>query len=312
MKTGSVFCDLQKAFDTVNHDLLLNKLQYYGIKGKAKKLLESYLWNRYQTVQISNLYSNTNIHSNWTKITRGVLQGSILGPLLFLIYINDLQKVVEPTAISIMFADDTSIFIKNHNNIQLQSDLNTVICKINTWFQDNLITLNLNKTYFMQFINKSTGNSDIQITIDYKHTATVKETKFLGLIINDKLSWKGHIDYIIPKLSSACYVMRTVKPYVSQHTLKIIYFSYFHSIMNCGLLFWGSSTESIKIFKLQKKMIRIMMGYKSNQSCRDLFVKLGILPLPYQYTLSSLLFLNENKNQFTVNSKIYHYVTRQQ
>ena len=82
--------------------------------------------------------------------------------------------------------------------------------------------------------------------------------------------------------------------------------------MNYGLLFWGSSTESIKIFKLQKKMIRIMMGYKSNQSCRDLFVKLGILPLPSQYILSSLLFLNKNKNKFMVSSEIYHYVTRQQ
>ena len=136
-----------------------------------------------------------------------------------------------------MFADDISIFIKSHNNMQLQSDLHTVICKTNKWFQDNLITLNQSKTNFMQFINKSIGNSDIQITIDNKHIATVKETKFLGLIIDNKLSWKGHIDYIIPKLSSACYVMRTVKPYVSQHTLKIIYFSYFHSIVNYSLLF---------------------------------------------------------------------------
>ena len=82
--------------------------------------------------------------------------------------------------------------------------------------------------------------------------------------------------------------------------------------MNYGLLFWGSSTESIKIFKLQKKMIRIMSGYKSNQSCRDLLIKLGILPLPSQYIPSLLLFFNKNKNQFTVNSEIYHYVTRQQ
>ena len=211
-----------------------------------------------------------------------------------------------------MFADDISIFIKSHYNIQLQSDLHTVICKINKWFQDNLITLNQSKTYFMQFINKSIGNSDIQITTDNKHIATVKETKFLGLIIKNKLSWKGHIDYIIPKPRSTCCIMRTVKPYVSQHTLKIIYFSYFRSIKNYGLLSWGSSTESIKIFKLQKKMIRFMMAYKSNQSCRDIFVKLGILPLPCQYILSLLLFLNKNKSQFTVNSEIYHYVTRQQ
>jgi hypothetical protein len=170
----------------------------------------------------------------------------------------------------------------------------------------------LNKTYFIQFINKSTDNFDIQIKIENKLITTVQETKFLGLIIDNKLSWKGHINYIIPKLSSACYVMRTVKPHVSHNTLKIIYYSYFHSIMNYGLLFWGSSTESTKIFKLQKRIIRIMMGCRRKQSCRELFVKLGILPLPTQYIFSLLLFLNKNKNLFTVNSTIYQYATRQQ
>jgi hypothetical protein len=95
-----------------------------------------------------------------------VPQGSILGPLLFLIYINDLPKAVEPTVIPVMFADDTSIFIKSPNNTQLQSDLNTVICQTNKWFQDNLIKLNLNKTHIIQFINKSISNSDIQLKIE--------------------------------------------------------------------------------------------------------------------------------------------------
>jgi hypothetical protein len=140
MKTDSFFCDLQKAFDTVNHELLLDKLKYYGIKGKAKTLVESYLRGRYQRVQITNESSNINTLSNWTTITQGVPQGSILGPLLFLIYINDLPKAIEPTAIPIMFADDTNLFIKSLNNSQLQSGLNTAICRINKWFQDNLIT----------------------------------------------------------------------------------------------------------------------------------------------------------------------------
>jgi hypothetical protein len=148
--------------------------------------------------------------------------------------------------------------------------------------------------------------------IKNKYISAVKETKFFGLMTDNTLSWKGHIDYIIPKLSSACYVMRTVKPYVLYNTLKIIYYSYFHSVLNYGLLFWRSSTESIKIFKLQKNMIRIMMGYKSNHLCRDLFVTLRILPLSSQYISSLLFFLNKNKDQFKVNSEIYHYATRQQ
>jgi len=247
MKTGSVFCDLQKDFDTVNHELLLDKLQYYGIKGKAKTLLESYLRNRYQRVQTFNPYTNINALSKWTKITQGVPQGSVLGPLLFLLYINDLPTTVEPTAIPIMFADDTSIFIKSPNNTQLKKDLNTAFWQINKWFQDNLIKLNLNKTYFIQLINKSTDDLDIQIKIENKLIATVQETKFLGLIIDNKLSWKWHINYIIPKLRSACYIMRTGKPHVSFNTLKIIYYSYFHSIMNYGFLF-GDLQQKVSKF----------------------------------------------------------------
>ena len=155
-------------------------------------------------MQITNQYSNTNTQSKWSKITKGVPQGSILGPLLFLIFINDLPKAVEPTAIPITFADDTSILIKSPNIVQLQSDLNSVMGQLNEWFQENLITLNLLKTHFIQFTNKNIGNSDIQIKIENKYIATVNEIKFLGLIIDNKLSWKGHIDHIIPKLSSAC------------------------------------------------------------------------------------------------------------
>ena len=103
--------------------------------------------------------------------------------------------------------------------------------QLNEWFQENLITTNLEKTHFIQFTNKNIGNSDIQIKIENKYIATVNEIKFLGLIIDIKLSWKGHIDHIIPKLSSACYCIRTVKPYVAHNTLKSIYHSYFHSIM---------------------------------------------------------------------------------
>ena len=116
---GSIFCDLEKVFDSVNHDILLSKLPYYGINGKAKLLLESYLQNTYQSVQITNCHFNSNTVSEWTKIKYGVPQGSILGPLLFLIYINDLPKAIEHKALPILFADNTSILLTSLNNIQM-------------------------------------------------------------------------------------------------------------------------------------------------------------------------------------------------
>ena len=119
-----------------------------------------------------------------------------------------------------------------------------------------------------------------------KQISIVNETKFLGLLINNNLSWKTHIECIKSKLSSACYALRSVIPYVTINTLKMIYHFYFHSIMTYGLLFLGNSPDSIKIFRLQKKIIRIMIGCRSKDSCRKLFFNLEILTLPSQYILS--------------------------
>jgi hypothetical protein len=119
----SIFCDL----DSVNHNILLSKLPCYGINVKAKLLLESYLQNRYQRFQITNSYFNSNTVSKLTKITYGVPQGSILGPLLFLVYINNLPKAVEHKALPILFTDDTSTILTSPNNTQMQSDFNTIL-----------------------------------------------------------------------------------------------------------------------------------------------------------------------------------------
>jgi hypothetical protein len=132
---GSIFCDLEKAFVSVNHDILLSKLLYYGISGKAKLLFETYLQNRYQRVQITNSYSNLNTVSKWTKIKYGVPQGSILSPLLFLVYFNNLPKAVEHKALPILFADNTSILLTSPNNIQMQNDLKIVSEQLNKWFK---------------------------------------------------------------------------------------------------------------------------------------------------------------------------------
>jgi len=200
--------------------------------------------------------------------------GSILVPLLFLVYINGLPKAIEHKAIPILCADDTSILITSPNNIQFQNDFNIGFGQLNKLFEAYLLSLNFNKTCFIQFTNKITCTSDIQIAYEDKHICTAIDTKFQGLFINNNLSWKTHIECIKSKLSSACYAMRSVKPYVPINALKMIYCSYFHSVMTYGLLFCGHSSDSIKILRLQKKIIRIMMGCKSSDSCRKLFFNL--------------------------------------
>ena len=157
---GSIFFDLEKAFDSVNHSLLLKKLPYYGITGKSKLLIQSYLSNRYQRVQLKNSRTNSNVVSGWTKINHGVPQGSVLGPLLFLLYINDLPTAVPTKTVPILFADDTSIIMTSPNNHEFQKTISTSFQQLSKWFQENSLSLNISKTNFLQFHNKNQTNFD--------------------------------------------------------------------------------------------------------------------------------------------------------
>jgi hypothetical protein len=238
---GSIFYDLEKkTCDTVNHTLLIKKLPYCGITGKSKLLIESCLSNRYQRVQLDNLIQNSNAVSRWTKVKHGIPQGSVLSPLLFLLYINDLPIAVTHNAIAILFTDDTRLLITSQNVHEFQNKFNTSFQQISKWFQVNSLSLKLSKAFFIQFSNKSPNYFDINITHENNYIPKVNDMKFLGLNINHTLSWKTHIDNILPKLCSACFAMRSVKLHVSHQMLKVTYYSYFHFIMSYGIIFWGT------------------------------------------------------------------------
>jgi hypothetical protein len=159
MMTGGIFCDLRKAFDCVDHSILLNKLKFYGIKGIALKLITSYLEGRYQKVSLDKSTHS----SNWGLIRFGVPQESILGPLLFLLYINDLPKSINNIAKVVLFANDTSIIINSINQKKFENTANKVFQSINKWFTSNLLSLNAEKTYFMQFVMKTSSLLDLNI-----------------------------------------------------------------------------------------------------------------------------------------------------
>jgi hypothetical protein len=143
-----------------------------------------------------------------------------------------------------------------------------------------------------------------------KKVTAVDSIKFLGLTLDNSLSWKKHVEAIIPKLSAATFAMRVVNPFLSLDSLKLIYYSYFHSILSYGIIFWGNTPHSNVIFKIQKKIVRIMTGIRNRDSCREYFKRLKILPLQSQYLLSLLLFVAENTDYFRLNSEVHGFDTK--
>jgi hypothetical protein len=191
MLVVGIFCDLEKAFDCVSRAILLNKLRCYGIKDKQYNLYKSYLQDRFQRTTICNGLNNTKVYSGWTKVTNGVPHGSILGPLLFIIYINDLPKILEAKSMPILIADDASVLILHSNPIKFKNTINEVYGLLDDWFKKNSMSLNTKKkTCYINFTAKYKVERDIgdlgAIIISTNYT------KFLGLTIEYSILGKTH------------------------------------------------------------------------------------------------------------------------
>ena len=202
-----VFLDFSNAFDTVDHKILLAKLCHYGIRGSALDCFSSYLTNRKQFVTYNNE------RSELMNINCGVPQGSILGSLLFLIYINDLANVCKIT-MPIFFADDSNLFQDGESLNEIESILNEELNEIVKWLKVNKLTLNVDKTQCTMFTRKKC-NTKLSIKIENSFITQVTKTKFLGIIMDEKLNWKDHILYISNKISKATGVTLLAKKVAS-------------------------------------------------------------------------------------------------
>jgi hypothetical protein len=249
LSVGGICCDLEKAFDCVNHEILVGKLQFYGIWRKFLALIQLYLRGRYQKVLIDKFNAYDDASSGLRKITTGVPQGSIL---LFLIYINDLFMVTNSNTKVVLLSDDTIIIITSPNQERLQTALNKTLSDINLWFKGNFLSLNFNKTYYLQFQTKNYIDNTLDINYLNKNIANHSYTKFLGLMVDDNLTWNNHTDQLISKLNSACYAIGAVNAMLSGKGLRMLCFSYVRSIIY-GIIFGGNS---IKIFRIQKKSFK--------------------------------------------------------
>jgi len=235
----------------VKHDILLGKLEHYGINDKAGDLIKSYLNDRYQREIIKHEYYKSS--SVRDKVRQGVPQGLILGPLFFLLYIKDLPYIINNISKSTLFADDTSTKFSTSDSTDHGPEFIMTFDKINLQFAINSLSLNLNKTNFVHFTAKSNTKLDINIYFEYIQFHNIYNIKFFGLTIGNTLSWKIQIEQLASKLSSAGYSIRSLKSIMFQKSLRKNYYSYVHSIKLYGTIFWGNLPYSNSIFKIKKE-----------------------------------------------------------
>ena len=260
--TLGIFIDLSKAFDTVDHEILLKKLHLYGVRGNSLKWFDSYLSNRKQYIEYGK------ISTDLLGIKCGVPQGSILGPLLFIIYVNDLYKVstlLEP----IMFADDTNLFLSHKNIKKLFETANSELEKIYQWFKANKLSLNEDKTEYMLF--HKTRQKDIlplklpTLRINEKEIKRQSAIKFLGVIFDENLFCTEHLKLIENKVSKNLGILFKAKHILNSESLKSLYFSFIHSYLNYGNIAWASTTKT-KLKKLASKQELAVKTISANQT----------------------------------------------
>ena len=255
---GVVFLDVKKAFDTVDHDILIKKLEFYGIKNNTLRWFISYLSHTKQVCKVGMSVSNSE------NIKTGVPQGSNLGPLLFLLYINDLPKCLD-SSVPALFADDTNLTVSGTTATEIQDNLEIELNKVHMWLLANKLTLNAKKTEFMLIGSRQRLSqiiSDPILSIGSEAIKRVSSTKTLGVMVDECITWNDHIDKVAKKAAKGIGILRRSKGFLDEDTLKTVYSAFVLPHFDYCALVWHNCSKALqnKLQKLQNKAGRIITG----------------------------------------------------
>jgi hypothetical protein len=314
-----IFLDLKKAFDLVDHRILLAKMERYGIIDVPHAWFNSYLSDRSQVVDINGAYSNPQ------DVNMSVIQGSLLGPTLFLIYINDFPNCT--TLDTFLFADDTSALKSGPNLPQLFTQLNSELYKIATWYRANKMSANASKTKYIIFHNKGKTVDTVGLDLIYNdnepndlnnisniHTleriyskhpdSSARSYKLLGIYIDENLTFNHHYSILTSKLSRALYFIRRVKNILPSRALLTLYYSLFHChLLYCPNIIGCTFDSNINnIARLQRKAIRLITSSPNRAFTPPLFHNLNILPFPDILKLHKCLFMHSIEYNYALTS----------
>jgi len=314
-KVVGLFMDLSKAFDSVSHDLLLLKLSKLGMKNNALNWFRSYLFNRKQFVEL--IYQNEKNYkipykSCVREVKYGVPQGSILGPLLFIFYLKSFPELSEFSKLC-LYADDTNLKIVAKTCEELEIKANSDLILLNNFFNSNSLLMNPDKTNFISFQTCQTRQQNqLKITLNNQAIQSKDTIKFLGLEIDKNLNWNKHIDQLLSKISSGLYALIRLKPLCEKETLKIVFFSYIHSIICFGISLYGATNKANlkSILKMQKKAVRIICDLNPRTSAKEHFKSENILTVYGMYVMETVLSVKDRLSEMELVGGSHNYSTR--
>lgn len=290
----ALFLDLRKAFDSCNHTIMLEKLENYGIRGTSLKWIESYLSERTQFVENSEHH-----RSDPLQIQVGLPQGSIIGPLLMSVMVNDLFKALKLSS-CILFADDTTIYLFGKNLHFLTIKMQREIDLVSQWFVANKLQVNVAKTKLMVFSpGKKHGSAHPKLYYSGVRIEVVQTFKFLGVLIDNALSWESHVNHLCKKISKFKFVIRKLNCVLPIHCLRNLYYSYIHSILNYGLIVWGPMLKNSlldKVEKIQKMILRLINRQPFHVNSSPLFLRNKILKVKDMIKVELLKFIYFYRN----------------